>query len=70
LRLEDSAGQSPEHARPGPGHAFEETAAVNAVFVVIVFNYVGHIFVRVKVYWICSLARVLRFHSSIPVKLV
>src|SRR5260221_170727 len=37
LRLEDSGGHGADDPGARPSHAFEETAAVNAVLVVIVF---------------------------------
>src|SRR6266540_1275156 len=37
---ERAACAGPEHSGAGPGHTFEETAAINAVWVVIVFYYV------------------------------
>src|SRR5439155_22228788 len=40
LRLEDAAGHGPEDTGASPSHAVEETAAVNAVFVMIVSYYV------------------------------
>ena len=52
LRLEDSSGHGPEDPGASPSHAFEETAAVNAVFIVVVFYDVWHIASRFKVYWI------------------
>jgi hypothetical protein len=36
LRSQDSAGDDPERAGAGPGHAFEKSPAVNAVMIVIV----------------------------------
>ena len=46
------ARDRPDDAGTGPSHAFEETAAVNAVFIVVVFYDVWHIASRFKVYWI------------------
>ena len=40
--LEDAAVHDPDHAGAGPGHALEESAAVDAVVGRIVFNVVGH----------------------------
>jgi hypothetical protein len=36
LRGDRTAGDGPEHAGAGPGHAFEKAAAIDAVGVVIV----------------------------------
>ena len=41
-RAEHAAGYGPEHASAGPGHAFEEAAAVDAVMVVVMGNVVIH----------------------------
>jgi hypothetical protein len=30
-------------ARPGPGHAFQKTAAVNAIMIVVVQDLIGHL---------------------------
>ena len=39
---EDAAAYRPKHSRAGPCHAFEETAAINAVMFVVVRNVIGH----------------------------
>ena len=46
----------PDDASADPGHALEETATVNAVFVVIVLYDIGHIVFRFKVVGFCSRA--------------
>src|SRR5882724_2882400 len=46
IRLQHAAADGEEHPRARPRHAFQETAAVDAVVVVIVNDFVSHWFVH------------------------
>src|ERR1039458_8019078 len=60
IRLQHTAVEGPQHASAGPGHAFQETAAVDAVVVVIVNDFILHWFVR------SSLRALFAFHHVRP----
>jgi hypothetical protein len=41
-RVKNAAADSPDYACSGPGHAFEESPAVNSIVVVVVIYEFGH----------------------------
>jgi hypothetical protein len=43
VRTEHAPFDYAEGARPGPGHAFQKTAAVNAVMIVVVQDPIGYL---------------------------
>jgi hypothetical protein len=42
-RVQDSSRDAPNHSCPGPGHAFQKSAPVDAVFLMIVNNLLGQV---------------------------
>src|SRR5258707_13772606 len=47
-RLQHSALQDEERSRPGPSHAFEESAAIDPVLVQVFFDEICHLPLRVR----------------------